>query len=212
VICKVQSLIYFRHKDGEFYISVPDFFEWHILEIVVFMDFANAPVLDNALVGKLFCQTVRLLVLLLAFGQLDCLPLLFLRHVVVVLLIRYIMKFPDHISGDVNNRATILNAERDILKTNAFIKQHENTLKGIFANVEKQLFNDGVQVEIKKRELAKISTQIVNFLEQQGLMRQLKDIRSFEQTINATLSENLESMDDFTQSIWTLLWTLISKR
>lgn len=119
--------------------------------------------------------------------------------------------FPDQTTGDVNNRYQILNAERDIQKTNAFIKQHEQTIKGIFADVEKNLFAEGVQEATRKEELKKISQQISNFLSQQGLMGQLQNIRSFEEQLNKTLGENLESMDDFTQSVWTLLWTLISK-
>ena len=108
------------------------------------------------------------------------------------------------------NRDITLDTQRDIQITQKFIKDHEEQLKGIFANVEQKLFDENVQQNIKQQELQKIIQGIKNLASQAGLMSQLKDIRSWEQSINSTLSESLESMPDFQQAVWTILYKLLS--
>jgi len=110
------------------------------------------------------------------------------------------------------NRQIILQAERDMKQTDAFIKTHEEQLKGIFANVEQKLMDENVQADTKKAELQKITAQLINLGKQAGLMDQLSDIRSWEQAINKTMSESLNSMPDFMQAVWTILYKLASSR
>jgi len=109
------------------------------------------------------------------------------------------------------NREFMLSAERSMALTDIFIKEHEEKMKGIFANIEQTLFNDGVQVEAKKQEVAKIAQQITNMAQQLGLMKQLVDIRGFQAKVEDMLLKSMESLPEFMQSVFAIMYKFANR-
>jgi len=124
---------------------------------------------------------------------------------------QYIEAKKDGRSFKGTNRSFMLSAERSMKLTDIFIKEHEEKIKGIFANVEETLFNEGVQADVKRQELQKISQQIANMAQQLGLMKQLADIRSFQAQIETVLSEAMSSLPEFMQSVFGILYKFANR-
>jgi len=99
---------------------------------------------------------------------------------------------------ELNNRAVQQRAK-------SFVDHYEAQLKKIEYEVEKGAFKEGTTQEMKRQALEKAKQQIKNLLAQAGLMEQLKQIRGFEEMMNKSLTEDLESMPDWIASLLKII-------
>jgi len=93
-----------------------------------------------------------------------------------------------------NNRVTRLRTEN-------FIKEYEGQLKKLEYQVEREAFREGITMQAKREALAKAAQQVKNLLKQAGLMEQLQNIRGFEEKLNQSLTEDLDSLPDWISSL-----------
>lgn len=110
------------------------------------------------------------------------------------------------------NRGEIMLAERDQKRAAAFLTQNQAELKEILKKVENTLLNEGVSVEVRRQELARIKQQITNMGKQAGLMTQLSDIRKYEEWLNNTLTTTLSGLPEWQQAILTSILKLFHTR
>jgi len=110
-----------------------------------------------------------------------------------------------------SNRYRKAIADADIKGAEAFIKKYEKELKAIEVEVENTAFKEGIQVEAKRQALEKAKQQIENLLAQAGLMDQLKKIRGFEELLNSSLTQDIESMPQWISSLLKII-LLATKR
>jgi len=95
-------------------------------------------------------------------------------------------------------------------KAEAFIKRHENVLKGIQQVVETRLLAEGVTLNERRQGLELIKQRIVNLGKQAGLLDQLEDIRDFEEWLNSTVTDNINSLPHWAQAITATVLKLAS--
>lgn len=111
----------------------------------------------------------------------------------------------DEDGSELNNRAATKKAE-------TFIKHYEGQLKKIEYEVENTAFKEGVSQQMKREALQKAKQQIQNLLTQAGLMEQLKNIRGFEEKLNQSLTQDLESMDEWVSSLLKIILIATKRR
>lgn len=99
---------------------------------------------------------------------------------------------------ELNNRAAQQRAK-------SFVDTYEGELKRIEYLVEHGAFKAGVSQSMKQATLDKALQQIKNLLAQAGLMEQLKNIRGFEEQMNKSLTEDLDSMPDWISSLLKII-------
>jgi len=87
----------------------------------------------------------------------------------------------------------------------SFLKNYEQELKGIELRVEQDAFAEGIPLQQKREALKKAQQQIKNLLAQAGLMDQLKKIRGFEELLNKSLTEDLESMPEWISALLKII-------
>lgn len=87
----------------------------------------------------------------------------------------------------------------------SFIAKHEQELKAIELYVENNAFAEGIQLNQKREALKKATQMVKNLLAQAGLMEQLKEIRGFEQLLNSSLTEDLETLPDWISSLLKII-------
>jgi len=73
-------------------------------------------------------------------------------------------------------------------------------------------FTEGIQIDQKRQALKKAVQQVKNLIAQEGLMDQLKRIRGLEEQLNQSLTEDLESMDDWASSLAKILLIITKRR
>jgi len=110
-----------------------------------------------------------------------------------------------------NVRNTLLRSEARKKDAEAFISKYESDLKKIERDVEQKAFSEGTTQEMKRQALEKAKQQIKNLLAQEGLMAQLSKIRGFEEKLNQSLTENLDSMPDWISAVLKMI-LIASKR
>jgi len=112
--------------------------------------------------------------------------------------------------GPITNQESRLNIRHQMELSGQFIKEHEQKLKVIFSGVEQTLFDEGVTLEQRRKELERIKAQIKVLASQDKLMGQLNSIRQMEQKINEAISMSIDTMPDFVKAFWALLMKLYS--
>lgn len=115
-------------------------------------------------------------------------------------------------SGIENEDGTELSNRAATKKAEAFIKHYEGQLKKIEYEVENTAFKEGVSQQLKREALNKAKQQIQNLLQQAGLMEQLKNIRGFEEKLNQSLTQDLESMDEWVSSLLKIILIATKRR
>jgi len=103
------------------------------------------------------------------------------------------------------NQEHLLGIDRATKYAQKFITQYDQKLKKIELQVEQDAFGEGIQLNQKREALNKASQQVQNLLEQAGLMDQLKKIRGFEEKMNESLTENLDSMPDWISALLKII-------
>lgn len=102
-----------------------------------------------------------------------------------------------------------------IKSADLFIKRNEGKIKDILAQVEKQSFDEGLTMEQRRANLAKIQQQTVNLISQDAVLRQLIDVRKIDQEVNEAIGEALEDAklrgDDWTVGVYSVLIKLLNK-
>lgn len=111
----------------------------------------------------------------------------------------------DDKTGITNQEQSFENAQA-IQKADIFIKQNQGRLQKIFADVEEKLFNDNIQVDIRREELNKVIAEITKILSENKTINQLMDIRS----LDAFVSKHMEGMLDSDNPASTLYAMLVS--
>lgn len=111
-----------------------------------------------------------------------------------------------------SNRQIKIMAERDQAAAQAWIKHHEMELKKIELDVEKYAFGKNIPQAMKEEALKKAKQQVLNLLDQSGLMNQLKKIRGLDEQLNAALVNDLETMPDWLSSIMKLILIATKRR
>jgi len=110
------------------------------------------------------------------------------------------------------NQQVNLQIEQDQKNAVAFAKKHEEQLLNIQQLVETKLLSQGVPYQERIQALEKIKQQIVNMGKQAGLMSQLQEIRDFEEWLNSTVTQNIDSLPKWAQALTASLLKLQSYR
>jgi len=87
----------------------------------------------------------------------------------------------------------------------SFILKHEQELKQIELYVENNAFAEGIQLNQKREALKKAAQMVQNLIAQEGLMGQLQKIRGLEETLNKSLTEDLENLPDWISAVLKLI-------
>jgi len=103
------------------------------------------------------------------------------------------------------NQEYNLDIEQSTKHAERFLKQHEEELKQIELWTENKAFAEGIPIDQKREALKKAQQQVLNLIEQAGLMKQLQKIRGFEELLNESISTDLESLPDWVASIMKLV-------
>jgi len=109
------------------------------------------------------------------------------------------------------NDAEMLELQKGIDSMKYWISSNEGRIRKIMADVEDELFGEGVQAETKRRALAKVNQQITNLLSQDELLGQMYDIRNFQALLNEAMSSGIETKDDFTKALMWAVMQLFGK-
>lgn len=104
-----------------------------------------------------------------------------------------------------NNRALKFQSEANRAKAESFIKQHEQEIKNIEMKVEQIAFKKGIPQAIREQELKKIKQQVVNLLDQAGLMKQLYRIRGLDELLNNALVNDIRSMPQWLDGLLKII-------
>jgi len=107
----------------------------------------------------------------------------------------------DLMSGVKQDDGTELNIRATKAKAESFIKNYEAELKKLEYQVEREAFREGITMQAKREALSKAAQQVKNLLKQAGLMQQLQNIRGFEEKLNQSLTEDLDSLPDWVSSL-----------
>lgn len=110
-----------------------------------------------------------------------------------------------------NNRGTMMMAEMADKRATAFLHENQASIENIARQVEQSAFNEGIPQEMKKQALEKAKNQVINLLEQKGLMQQLQKIRGFEALLNDSLTNNIADLPDWLQALAKII-LIASKR
>ena len=106
---------------------------------------------------------------------------------------------------ELSNRASQAYSESNRKYAEAFLKDYEKQIKHLELQVEREAFREGIPLEMKRKALAKATQQIKNLLEEAGLMDQLKKIRGFEEKMNESLTQDLDSLPDWISSLLKII-------
>jgi len=101
----------------------------------------------------------------------------------------------------ISNLEVNLRNERDIKKAELFLKQNQGRLIEIDKIVQDTLLSEGVQAEEKRQGLLKIQEQI-------NLMGQLYKIRGFEEFVNNTITEDMDTLPEWQQALAAIILKL----
>jgi len=104
-----------------------------------------------------------------------------------------------------NIRATRILSEIDEKRAAAFLRQNQGKFAELTNKTLEILTDEGIPAEIKRQELQKIKQQLTNLAAQAGLMEQLKNIRSYEEFMNKTFNESIDSLPKWSQAILSWL-------
>jgi len=121
----------------------------------------------------------------------------------------------EKLSGDgsgTTNQEQKLEFELATKEAESFIKKHEQELKQIELWVENNAFEEGISMEMKREALKKAAQMVKNLIAQAGLMDQLKDIRAFEEKLNNSLTQDLESLPDWISSLLKIILIATKRR
>lgn len=119
---------------------------------------------------------------------------------------------PSALGPSGSNLEINLQNEQDAKNAASFIKQNQQRLTEIQRIVENTLLSEGVQPEERRQALIKIKAQITNMAKQAGLMDQLKNVRSFEEFLNSTVTENITSLPQWAQALTATILKLSTFR
>lgn len=106
------------------------------------------------------------------------------------------------------NQQFLLNLNKQAQLTKSWITDNSRQLQELNLEAAKKLFGEDVPNEIKRKELTKLKQQITNLISQNDLMKQLHDIRTVEETVNAEFTEALNGMDDWGKAWFSVLMKL----
>lgn len=115
-------------------------------------------------------------------------------------------------SGIKNEDGTELNNRAAQQRAKSFIDNYEGELKKLEFQVEKEAFAEGITMQAKREALAKAAQQVKNLLAQAGLMEQLKKIRGFEEKLNDSLTQDLDSLPDWISSLLKIILIATKRR
>jgi len=101
----------------------------------------------------------------------------------------------------ISNLEVNLRNERDIKKAELFLKQNQGRLIEIDKIVQDTLLSEGVQAEEKRQGLQKVKEQI-------SLMGQLYKIRGFEEFVNNTITEDMDTLPEWQQAMAAIILKL----
>jgi len=110
------------------------------------------------------------------------------------------------------NRYHNLSSERNEKKAASWVKEHEEKIKRIQLQLEQEAFRDGVSSEMRRQALAKAKQQVLNLMEQKGLMAQLKKIRGMDEFLNTSLLENINNLPQWIQGFAKVLMMAFNKK
>jgi len=105
------------------------------------------------------------------------------------------------------NDAEMLELQKNINTIKEWTDNNSGRIRQIVADVEDELYGEGVQAETQRQALKKLRQNITNLVSQDDLLGQMFDIRSLDAALTKALSGSLEGKDDITKGI---LWALLS--